>query len=95
MYGRVDASAHPDSQSLVNVAAGESAVVETVIANVTDPFGRVWLNGLIMVVIPLIVSTVAVGVAGLGSPAESDESVWRRSSPSFTLGDGDAAGTDD
>jgi DAACS family dicarboxylate/amino acid:cation (Na+ or H+) symporter len=55
---------------LVNVMAGEDPLVGTIIANVTDPFGRVWLNGLIMVVIPLIVSTVAAGVAGLGSLAQ-------------------------
>jgi DAACS family dicarboxylate/amino acid:cation (Na+ or H+) symporter len=54
---------------LVNLTAGGHATVETVISNVTDPFGRVWLNALIMVVIPLILSTVALGVAGLGSLA--------------------------
>jgi len=36
----------------------------------TEPVGRIWLNGLIMVIIPLIVSTLAVGVAGLGSLAK-------------------------
>ncbi len=34
---------------------------------VTEPIGRMWLNALIMVVVPLIISTLAVGVAGLGS----------------------------
>lgn len=34
---------------------------------VTEPVGKMWLASLIMVVIPLIVSTLALGVAGLGS----------------------------
>ena len=51
----------------VNLTVGGRPPVAWVIANVTDPIGRVWLNGLIMVVIPLIVSTVALGVSGLGS----------------------------
>jgi DAACS family dicarboxylate/amino acid:cation (Na+ or H+) symporter len=44
--------------------------VEWVVGNVAEPVGRVWLNALIMVVIPLIVSTLALGVAGLGSVAK-------------------------
>jgi DAACS family dicarboxylate/amino acid:cation (Na+ or H+) symporter len=54
---------------LINLTARDNATVAWLLSNVTDPFGRVWLNGLIMVVIPLIVSTVALGVAGLGSLA--------------------------
>jgi DAACS family dicarboxylate/amino acid:cation (Na+ or H+) symporter len=54
---------------VVNLVAGGRPQVSWIITNVTDPLGRVWLNGLIMVVIPLIVSTVALGVAGLGSLA--------------------------
>jgi DAACS family dicarboxylate/amino acid:cation (Na+ or H+) symporter len=54
---------------LINLTARDNATVGWLLSNVTDPFGRVWLNGLIMVVIPLIVSTVALGVAGLGSLA--------------------------
>jgi DAACS family dicarboxylate/amino acid:cation (Na+ or H+) symporter len=54
---------------LLNVTAGGNAALQWVVAQVAEPFGRVWLNGLIMVVIPLIVSTVALGVAGLGSLA--------------------------
>ncbi len=34
---------------------------------VTEPIGKMWLSSLIMVVIPLILSTLSVGVAGLGS----------------------------
>ncbi|MGE3176642.1 MAG: dicarboxylate/amino acid:cation symporter [Vicinamibacterales bacterium] len=51
-----------------NVAAGASAP-SWVIVSLAEPLGRVWLNALIMVVIPLIVSTVSLGVAGLGSLA--------------------------
>ncbi len=51
---------------LVNFTiAGEG--LDRFVALVTEPIGRVWLNALIMVVIPLVVSTLAVGVAGLGS----------------------------
>jgi DAACS family dicarboxylate/amino acid:cation (Na+ or H+) symporter len=53
----------------VNLAAGGSPALGWIIGNVTEPLGRVWLNALIMVVIPLILSTVAVGVCGLGSLA--------------------------
>ena len=55
--------------TLVNVFAGGSPLLIGFVANVAKPLGRVWLNGLIMVVVPLIISTVAVGVAGLGSLA--------------------------
>jgi DAACS family dicarboxylate/amino acid:cation (Na+ or H+) symporter len=34
---------------------------------VTEPLGRMWLASLIMVVIPLILSTLSLGVAGLGN----------------------------
>ncbi len=40
--------------------------IQGVVANVTEPLGRMWLNALIMVVIPLILSTLSLGVAGLG-----------------------------
>lgn len=51
----------------VNLTIAANPTLAWLLGNVIDPFGRVWLNGLIMVVIPLIVSTVALGVAGLGS----------------------------
>jgi DAACS family dicarboxylate/amino acid:cation (Na+ or H+) symporter len=54
---------------LLNLPAGDSSALTWIVAQVAEPFGRVWLNGLIMVVIPLIVSTVSLGVAGLGSLA--------------------------
>jgi DAACS family dicarboxylate/amino acid:cation (Na+ or H+) symporter len=50
-----------------NLAFGLPPALETFIRNVTEPIGNIWLNALIMVVIPLVVSTLAVGVAGLGS----------------------------
>jgi DAACS family dicarboxylate/amino acid:cation (Na+ or H+) symporter len=40
--------------------------IQGVVTNVTEPLGRMWLNALIMVVIPLILSTLSLGVAGLG-----------------------------
>ncbi|HXH84651.1 MAG TPA: dicarboxylate/amino acid:cation symporter [Candidatus Tectomicrobia bacterium] len=51
----------------VNLATGGGPSVQRLVSLVTEPVGRVWLNALIMVVIPLVVSTLAVGVAGLGS----------------------------
>ncbi len=50
-----------------NLTAGGSDGLERVINLFTDPLGRVWLNALIMVVIPLVISTLATSVAGLGS----------------------------
>ncbi|MBN2358400.1 MAG: cation:dicarboxylase symporter family transporter, partial [Deltaproteobacteria bacterium] len=37
------------------------------VGHIFEPAGRMWLSALIMVVIPLIVSSLALGVAGLGS----------------------------
>ena len=54
---------------LLNLTAGDNPTLQWVVGRVAEPLGRVWLNGLIMVVIPLIVSTVALGVAGLGTLA--------------------------
>jgi DAACS family dicarboxylate/amino acid:cation (Na+ or H+) symporter len=51
---------------LVNVMVGLTPEVEWVLRNVTEPLGRVWLNALIMVVIPLVLSTLALGIVGLG-----------------------------
>lgn len=53
-----------------NLTVGGSAGLERVISLFTDPIGRIWLNALIMVVIPLVISTLATGVAGLGSVAK-------------------------
>jgi len=43
-----------------------SANIQGFVQNVTEPIGRMWLSALIMVVIPLILSTLSLGVAGLG-----------------------------
>jgi DAACS family dicarboxylate/amino acid:cation (Na+ or H+) symporter len=53
----------------LNLGAAGNQALEWIITRVAEPLGRVWLNGLIMVVIPLIVATVALGVATLGSLA--------------------------
>ena len=50
----------------VNLAIGMTPTVAWIVGNVAEPLGRVWLNALIMVVIPLVLSTLALGVAGLG-----------------------------
>ena len=50
----------------VNLSLGLTPGVEWLLRNVTEPLGRVWLNALIMVVIPLVISTLALGVVGLG-----------------------------
>jgi DAACS family dicarboxylate/amino acid:cation (Na+ or H+) symporter len=51
----------------VNLASGGGATVDGFVRNVTEPAGKMWLAALIMVVIPLIVSTLSLGIAGLGS----------------------------
>jgi DAACS family dicarboxylate/amino acid:cation (Na+ or H+) symporter len=55
---------------LTNLTVGLPPVLAAVVTNVTEPIGAIWLNALIMVVIPLVISTLAVGVAGLGSLAK-------------------------
>ena len=52
---------------VTNLATDGAPATEQFVSSVTEPIGRVWLNALIMVVIPLIVSTLSVGIAGLGS----------------------------
>lgn len=51
----------------VNLLTGAGPGTERFVALVTEPLGRMWLGALIMVVIPLILSTLSLGVAGLGS----------------------------
>jgi len=55
---------------VANLSLGGSAGLERFISLITDPIGRLWLNALIMVVLPLVLSTLALGVAGLGSLAK-------------------------
>ncbi|MBI2837117.1 MAG: dicarboxylate/amino acid:cation symporter [Acidobacteria bacterium] len=50
-----------------NVIAGGSSTLTRVVTLSTEPLGKMWLSSLIMVVIPLILSTLSLGVAGLGS----------------------------
>ncbi len=52
---------------VANLVFGRAPALEWTVATVMEPIGRVWLNALIMVVIPLILSTLSVGVCGLGS----------------------------
>jgi DAACS family dicarboxylate/amino acid:cation (Na+ or H+) symporter len=52
--------------TLAHLLAPGSAAVEWIVAHVTEPAGRVFLRLLFMLVIPLIVSALALGVAGLG-----------------------------
>lgn len=49
-----------------NLLAGGSPLLLKAVSLVTEPLGKMWLSGLIMVVVPLILSTLSVGVAGLG-----------------------------
>jgi DAACS family dicarboxylate/amino acid:cation (Na+ or H+) symporter len=51
----------------VNLLTGAGPGTVRFVALVTEPIGKMWLSALIMVVIPLIVSTLSLGVAGLGS----------------------------
>jgi len=44
---------------------GESAVLDSLIANLTEPAGRIFLRLLFMLVIPLVISALALGVAEL------------------------------
>jgi len=45
--------------------SGSGSSLDRMVA-VAEPLGRVWLAALVMVVIPLVLSSLAVGVAGLG-----------------------------
>jgi len=48
------------------VLGGEHAVVKWILSNVTEPVGQLFLRVLLMTVIPLVFSSLVVGVAGLG-----------------------------
>src|SRR3990172_9461404 len=50
----------------INIFTGGGQSTQKFIRLVTEPIGKMWLAGLIMVVIPLIFSTLSLGVAGLG-----------------------------
>jgi DAACS family dicarboxylate/amino acid:cation (Na+ or H+) symporter len=51
----------------VNLLTGGGPATQRIVALVTEPIGKMWLSALIMIVIPLIISTLSLGVAGLGS----------------------------
>jgi len=51
---------------VTNLITGGGEATGEFIRLVTEPIGKMWLAGLIMVVIPLIFSTLSLGVAGLG-----------------------------
>ena len=52
--------------ALAQLFAGNQAGLAHLITYGTEPLGKMWLGVLIMVVIPLILSTLSLGVAGLG-----------------------------
>ena len=49
-----------------HLAFGSSPALEAFVRNVTEPAGKIFLRLLFMLVIPLVVSGLALGVAGLG-----------------------------
>ena len=49
-----------------NLAFGDSPRLEWVVKHLTEPAGKIFLRLLFMLVIPLIVSALSLGVAGLG-----------------------------
>jgi DAACS family dicarboxylate/amino acid:cation (Na+ or H+) symporter len=49
-----------------NLVTHGGPLTEQFVGLVTEPIGKIWLSCLIMTVIPLIVSSLALGVAGLG-----------------------------
>jgi len=51
---------------LARLGLGDHPALAGAIRFAIEPLGRMWLGALIMVVIPLILSTLALGVAGLG-----------------------------
>jgi DAACS family dicarboxylate/amino acid:cation (Na+ or H+) symporter len=50
------------------LTAGDSPGLQSFITYVTGPLGRIFLNLLFMLVIPLIFSALVLGVAGMGDP---------------------------
>ena len=51
----------------LNGAGGIGPDVQWWITNLTEPLGRVWVNALVMAVIPLAISAIVLAVAALGS----------------------------
>jgi len=48
------------------IVGGENADVKWVVENFTRPIGQLFLNLLLMIVIPLVFSSLVVGIAGIG-----------------------------
>ena len=48
------------------IAGGDNPRVIWVISNITDPIGQLFLRLLLMIVVPLVFSSLVVGVAGIG-----------------------------
>lgn len=55
---------------LLQAAFPKHKLLLWVVANATEPLGRMWLSALLMVVIPLILATLSTGVAALGNLRE-------------------------
>lgn len=53
---------------VAHLALGDSLGLESFITWVTGPIGRIFLNLLFMLVIPLLFSALVLGVAGMGDP---------------------------
>jgi DAACS family dicarboxylate/amino acid:cation (Na+ or H+) symporter len=51
---------------VTNLATGGGEATQRFVTMVTEPAGRMWLSALIMTVIPLILSSLSLGVAGMG-----------------------------
>src|SRR5690606_3089866 len=51
---------------LANKFAGDSVVLDKIVDNVANPVGQVFLRMLFMVVVPLVFTSITLGVAGLG-----------------------------
>jgi DAACS family dicarboxylate/amino acid:cation (Na+ or H+) symporter len=51
---------------VTNVVTDGGESVQRFVSLVTEPAGRMWLSALVMTVIPLILSSLSLGVAGLG-----------------------------
>jgi dicarboxylate/amino acid:cation (Na+ or H+) symporter, DAACS family len=48
------------------ILGGDDRRVQWVISNITEPIGQIFLRLLLMIVVPLVLSSLVVGIAGLG-----------------------------
>jgi DAACS family dicarboxylate/amino acid:cation (Na+ or H+) symporter len=49
----------------INMNYGSRTQAQWIVSNLIDPLGRVWLNALLLVIIPLVLSTLSLGTARL------------------------------